>query len=263
MLIMSLNINDFGGVDKHLVDHKIDGRYGNKIIDWEAWKRIDKTDSITKLKEIIKKKQPSVFISQEFEYGNSKESMQFIDWMKENSYKIVGETANHRASMTLFFVKDTFTKIPIKHPKMDLTARDAALRINDVIIYGTHIPLNSRKMNSRKRLTVQEDFWDEILEFYEEHKEEKVILIGDFNTSDKASESYKKRQQLLSKGTYDLWLHLGHSDDTPTEYKYRNRLDAVFISPSAESLIKSMVIDTDLMDKEKISDHSALYLTLK
>ena len=250
MLIISLNINDFGGVNKHLADYDWD---------WNLWKKVNKTSVIFNLKKLIEAKKPSVFIVQEFELNNSDEPMSFINWMKNKGYSVKGIIPRHRISMTLFFVKfNNVSKIDVAHSVTGLTARDYAIRIDDYIIYGTHVPLNSKS-----RPTIREDYWEEIIKFYKRHVKEKVLLIGDFNTYDKSSDAYKKYQKLLDQGAYDLWIKLGNPDNTPTEFKYRNRLDYVFISPSVEEYVLSMNIDKNLMDVDKISDHAAILLELK
>ena len=61
----------------------------------------------------------------------------------------------------------------------------------------------------------------------------------------------------------DQPVHIVTNLDTPTELKFRKRLDYVFISPRVEKNVVSMDIDLDTMDKEKITDHAALILELK
>lgn len=119
------------------------------------------------------------------------------------------------------------------HSKTGLTARDYAIKIEDYIIYGTHVPLNSAN-----RPNVREDYWEEIIDFYNSYKEDKLILLGDFNTYIE-SEAYRRYQELLECGAYDLWLRQGKSNSTPTELKHRGRLDYIFISPSAEEGVVS------------------------
>lgn len=259
MLIISLNINDFGGVNEQLANYRKINYYGRTITDWDFWRKIEKTIIIKKLKNIIREKQPTIFILQEFELNNSEEPMSFIDWMKDNGYKVKCAMPEYKISMTLLFVKNKkVTQIHISHSKTKIDARDCAIKIENYIIYGTHVPLNSKS-----RPTIREDYWDEIIDFYEEYKMNQIVLIGDFNTYNEASRAYAKYKKLLGKGALDLWLHQGKPNSTPTEVKYRNRLDYVFISPSVEENVVSMDIDANIMDKDKISDHAAVLLELK
>lgn len=185
--------------------------------------------------------------------------MDLIRWIEDNGYHTKGILPSYRLSETLLFVKsDNCSTVPVSHRKTGVTARDCAVKVENYIIYGTHVP-----NDSKARPRIREDFWDEIIEFYEKHKLEKIIMIGDFNTFDKSSVAYEKYLKLIDKGAHDLWLRLGNPDETPTEKKHRGRLDYIFISPSVEEDVLSMYIDCDIMDKEEISDHAALYCELK
>ena len=106
MLIISLNINDFGGVNEQLANYRKINYYGRTVTDWDFWRKIEKTIVIKKLKNIIREKQPTIFILQEFELNNSEEPMSFIDWMKDNGYKVKGAMPEYKISMTLLFVKN-------------------------------------------------------------------------------------------------------------------------------------------------------------
>lgn len=260
MLIISLNINDFGGAYEQLACYKKINYKGNEVTDWNSWKKISKSHIIAKLQKYILKKKPTVIFLQEFELNNSDEPMNFINWMKEKGYEVKGVMPSYHISITIVFVKNdcNSSKINIVHDKTELDARDYAIKIREYVIYGTHVPLNSKT-----RPSIREDYWDEILAFYEQYKTEKIILMGDFNTYDKSSDAYKKYQQLLNNGASDLWLKLGKADSTPTEKKYRNRLDYVFVSQSMEKCVESMDIDIDIMDVDEISDHAAIILEIK
>lgn len=255
MLIISLNINDFGGVNNYLA--KLKSKNGRQ--DWESWAKIDKSKPVEKLMHFVEDKQPNVLVLQEYEVNNSRESMDFIEWMKKRGYKICGNIPDYKASMTILFAQSNncIEDICVSHNNTRLNFRDYAIRIEDYIIYGTHVPLNSKQ-----RPTIREDYWDEIIDFYEENKNQKIILIGDFNTYDKSSEAYKRYKKLLELGACDLWIGLENSDNTPTQILYRNRLDYIFISPSVEKHVMSMDIDTKLMDNGEMSDHAPLILKL-
>ena len=53
MIIVSLNINDFGGINEHLANYKRFNYKGDKVTDWGAWKKIEKTTIIDKVKNFI------------------------------------------------------------------------------------------------------------------------------------------------------------------------------------------------------------------
>ena len=62
MIIISLNINDFGGTNEHLACHKKTNYYGKEVTDWNSWKKVSKTYVINKLKDLVLQKKPTVFI---------------------------------------------------------------------------------------------------------------------------------------------------------------------------------------------------------
>ena len=208
----------------------------------------------------VKKLSPDIIIMQEYTI-NSKDAKLFKREMEVNGYVLESEetTPRSRPSMTIFFVrKSTIPAHTYVYTGHKLNARAYSIKVDDIIIYGTHVPLNSKT-----RPTIREDYWDEIIAFYKKHKDNKLILLGDFNTYDESSEAYKRYLKLLDCGAYDLWLRQGKSKSTQTELKYRNRLDYIFISPSVEDNVVLMDIDLNTMYQDKISDHAALILELK
>lgn len=49
MRILSININDFGGLENHLMEHKkYNAWVGRECIDWKYWSTIDK-EGVTSL----------------------------------------------------------------------------------------------------------------------------------------------------------------------------------------------------------------------
>lgn len=257
--ILSWNINDFGGTKYHLAETR-----KGKWIDWEKWSNIKKSQTIKKIKAYIKNVNPTILIFQEFEVNATKDSSEFIEWMKQMGYIFEREESTKKLSMTVMFIKTD-----LKYEKVEtghyLNARAFAIRFNykhkNYVLYGTHVPLNSQY-----RKNVREDYWKEIINFYErlkEHNEENIIMLGDFNTSDKSSEAYKLYQNLISeKHAVDLWLHLNNPDNTSTEKKYRNRLDYAIVSPNILEENITMEIDQDIMDEDEASDHAPLLVKI-
>lgn len=231
MKIMSLNINDFGGVTEKLMGQKTVGYKGKEVIDWKYWKDcIEKDSKVKEVKQYIIEQNPDVVVLQEYEYNNSNEPMDFIEWMDHNGYKVYGAMPDYRISTTLLFSKRECKQLSVPHS--EVTANDVAIKIEDFIIYGVRIPLNSSN-----RPTVREDYWDEIIRFCQNNEKEKMILIGDFNTYDNSgdnAEAFMKKEELLSKFCMDLWLELGNPYDTPTQKPNMSRLDYVFITKNID-----------------------------
>ncbi len=215
MTIISLNINNFGGATNHLACYKKYNYINQYVINWDRWR--DENEKfqysiIDKIKKMISDKKPAVVIFQEYELNNSKGPMVFIEYMKSKGYQVMGVIPKFKASITLFFVKNTNpkeVKIPIiEIRRNELSARDYAIKYGGYIIYGTHVPYQDGP---------RAEFWDDILRFYDAHNNEKVILLGDFNTFDKSTPAYQKYQKLLNKGAIDLWLEQGGNNNTATE----------------------------------------------
>lgn len=257
--ILSWNINDFGGTKYHLAETR-----KGKWIDWEKWSSIKKSETIKKIKAYIKKVNPTILIFQEFEVNATKDSNEFIQWMKQMGYAFEREESTKKLSMTVMFIKSNlkYEKVETGH---DLNARAFAIRFNykykNYLLYGTHVPLNTKN-----RKNVREDYWKEIINFYErlkEDNEENIIMLGDFNTSDKTSEAYKLYQDLINeRHAIDLWLYLYNPDNTSTEKKYRNRLDYAIVSQGILKENIKMEIDQDVMDKYELSDHASLLIKM-
>lgn len=265
MRIMSLNINDFGGVTEKLMGQKIVNYQGKECIDWKYWEYyIEKDSKVKEMKEHIREQNPDVVILQEYECNNSIEPKDFIAWMNRKGYEVYGNIPNYKISMTLMFSKRKCIRLSIPHKTV--TANDVAIKIDDLIIYGVRIPLNSSQ-----RPTVREDYWDEILRFCESHLEEKIILIGDFNTYDNSGNNvnaFMKKEELLSKFGVDLWLELGNSYDTPTQKPNMSRLDYVFITKNNVKGTKMSLIpenDGDFIDNEiwALSDHRMIVVDIE
>lgn len=260
MKILSLNINDFGGLSEHLFSREY--RKANGYTDWGKWSKVTEEIQmgvVGKLTKLITETDPDVCVFQEFEINNSIHPKNFIETMKEKGYDAIGIGSIHyKASITMLFVKSPIMNkkqvIDVKHPITELTARDCAIRYENgdesYVIYGTHVPYGgSRRVG----------FWDEIIEFYKKNEKENLILIGDFNTFSTTTSAYQKYKDLLELGATDLWLKQGGTHCDKTELNHSSRLDYVFLSPSAINNCRAtmeVIIDRDL------SDHAALILDI-
>ncbi|UTH05718.1 hypothetical protein [Macrococcoides caseolyticum] len=249
--IISLNVNKFRGSSS---SHYQNNNAGNKFIKEERFhnKIIDYID------EVDDKNAPlEIVILQEFPAKN-KVAQEFIESMKKRKYNIVPYVKN--PSITVMFVRENIAYEVLKNPN-ELAGRSKIIKVDELIIYGTHIPHDYSKESN-----VKENFWDEIIENLCKKNENKdLIMIGDFNTSDESSTAYKKYEALLEEGYIDCWKwkNKGNNLSIATEKRYRNRLDLCIVTESMIKKINDLVIDQDVMDKKEISDHSALILYLK
>lgn len=250
MKILSVNINDFGGLENHLMEYKRTNYYGKEVIYWEKWSMIDKSRQEEKFCLYIDEKTPDIIILQEFQPNNSKESYDFINWMNGKGYKLIGEVPDFNISMTVIFISEEISYESIQSPHKR-SARSSSIKIGKYIIYGTHVPVEYDK-----------NYWEKLILFYNNWKEEKIILIGDFNTYAEGTDSKKKFNELINRGAVDVWLEKGNPNTTPTEKKYGGRLDYVIVSPEMYKCVCMMNIDSKTMD-ENMSDHASLILEIE
>lgn len=241
--ILSLNVNDFGGIRYHLQEYK--NEFGPRRY-WDLWKQLDKSTHFLSILSYIKKVSPSIVILYEFEVNNSEESQFFITDLSNCGFEMISNIPKYKASVTAVFVRSEFIRIP--NPNT-LDARSYAFKVGNIIIYGTHVP-----PKGKDRIT---QFWDEIDNFYKKYCKEKILLIGDFNTIN--PENMKRYKQLLNVGGVDVWLEKGYPDNTPT--CGTNRLDIVIASPALFPFVTDITVCPSLLYKG-MTDHAALIVDI-
>lgn len=192
MKILNINVNDFGGIDHHLEAYKKLYRSG-----LNEWDKIDKTKEINQILDCIDRCTPDIIIMEEYDI-NSKEAQSFEMKMYKRGYLLESESPEYkRPSMTIFYIKKDIrhSKIFVDHTK---NGRAYAIMVEDIIIYGTHIPPK-----------YDEQFWDELHTFVKKHLSNKYLLIGDFNTI-----NYKNKQEFkkLLDNSIDIWKEKGNPE---------------------------------------------------
>ncbi len=82
--IMSINMNDFGGKNEHLMNHRYFNNRDRKYqIDWKYWaKQVKKDETWNSLKEYILDKQPDLLVIEEM-LISCYESIDFIGELEE------------------------------------------------------------------------------------------------------------------------------------------------------------------------------------
>ena len=245
MKILSLNINNFGGLkckEQYKKEYKLD-----------EWTAIDKISESTEIFAYIQQEKPVIAILHEFEL-NTNIANQFIEYMDRIGYEIIPyeETKLKNPSITIMFVSKELLYEKIDNPhnlKSNKTLRASVIKAEDCIIYGVHIPP-----------TYDSDFWVELICFYNRHKEKKIVVIGDYNAYDLGTEQKKKYLELLALNAKDAWLEKGYSNSTKTYIKGR-RLDYAIMSPSLYECLNNIRIDPYLMTNDK-TDHAALIIEI-
>jgi len=247
--ILSLNVNDFGGIDHHLMEYKKLNWQGKEVTDWLSWKEsVDKKIPLLAILDYMKKVSPSILILQEFEVNNSDESKEFIEQLTKYNYSLISNIPSYKASVTAVFVKSEYKTKTMVNPNT-LDGRSYTFRIEDVIIHGTHVP---SKGNERVQT-----FWDEIETFYKKFCKEKVLLIGDFNTIN--AENMKRYKQLLNIGGIDVWIEKGYADNIPTCGNIR--MDMAIVSPELLPYVTDITICSSLLYKG-MTNHTALMVDI-
>ncbi|CIV12156.1 Endonuclease/Exonuclease/phosphatase family [Streptococcus pneumoniae] len=195
MKILNININDFGGPENHREDFK--NKFGNgKYI--QEWDKLDKKETINSFISKIDEYKPDIIIIQEYDINSTECQDIFVPLMRKKGYipKSVSVKSKKRPSMTVFFVKNDLGYKPISTGH-DRNGRAYAIQVNDLVIYGTHVP-PSRDVVS---------FWKEINNFVQRFKNNKLLLIGDFNTVN--FKNNKALDNLLENPIHKIWSHEG------------------------------------------------------
>lgn len=246
--ILSLNINDLGGINHHLMECKKRNWKGQEIIDWDFWKEfVEKTSIYLAILNYIRKVNPDVVIFQEFEVNNSEEPKKFIEKLNKYGYRMINNIPHYKASITVVFSKSLF---PLIRNPNSLNGRSHAFRVGDIVLLGMHVP---PKGNDRI-----EYFWNEIDDFYRIYCDEKILLLGDFNTiNPRNMERYK---QLIDAGAVDVWLDKGYAGSVVTCGNIR--MDIAIASPQLLPFVADITICPSLFYKG-ITDHAALIIDIE
>lgn len=249
MRILSININDFGGLENHLMEHKIFNAWlGRECIDWKFWSTIDKEEVVNKFLKYIKDKQPDVLIVNEM-IVSPLERIDFIAKIKEIGFSAFDETIpSGKYSFTMMFYKNVKCSL--------LTSPNSGYRENRSILYlvegirinGTHFPQES-----------DIKFLNSVEQFCKTRKNDKVIIIGDLNANDVSRGNKQLVESLTAHGYKDVWVQMGNPVDTATEARYRGRLDYALASEVIYEFISNIEIDSMPMECG-MTDHAAVIL---
>ena len=233
MTILNIIINDFGGINHHMEEFK--NKYGKR---WyiSKWDELDKTKEVEGTFCCVEKYMPDIVIMEEYDI-NSTEAINFEVKMKNKGYILKSEKPEYkRPSMTVFYIKNdiNYSYLSTGHTK---NGRAYAIRVNDTIIYGTHVPPK-----------YDEQFWNELYLFLKKHSKEEYILIGDFNTINNGNmEEFRK----ILYNAYDIWYQKGN----------REHLSCMGDYAIASNSILEDKIDISSFD-EKYTDHPGIIVTL-
>ncbi|WP_147331576.1 endonuclease/exonuclease/phosphatase family protein [Dorea formicigenerans] len=250
--IMSINMNDFGGKNEHLMNHRYFNNRDRKYqIDWKYWaKQVKKDETWNSLKEYILDKQPDLLVIEEM-LISCYESIDFIGELEEIGYSYIEDCLPERGnySLTMIFFRDGNPKY-IHSPGKYRENRSVVCKEDDLLICGSHFPCES-----------DEVFLNHMENFVTDYLNDDFLLVGDLNANDQTRGNKKMINRLLDKGAVDLWVMFGNDENTPTEAQYQGRLDYAIASPSLTKKVKNIEIDPFLMNAG-VTDHAAIIVDI-
>lgn len=251
--IISLNVNDLGGVNNHLMNHRYFNNRDRKYhIDWKYWARhIEKKAVWDSLKEYIKDKNPDVLVLQEM-LVSCYEAKDYVGELVEMGYLYINDSLPERGnySITLIFFKGEHPEY-LESPGDGYRGnRSVVYKWNDLLLCGSHFPPES-----------DEVFLDHMSEFIINNLDKNFMLIGDLNANDPNKGNKQVVNKLLDYGAVELWTAAGNPEDTPTEVKYHGRLDYAIVSPSLAKRVENIELDSFPMDSG-MTDHAAVIVDI-
>lgn len=291
MKIVSLNINSFGGDGesfgkmKETLSIKDYGGNQTKECYEDALSRWDWKISCSSIDKSILRKidevDADIVLFQEY-YINSDVAKQFQKKMmnKDRGYVLkCNSNKNKQLLHTVAFCRDDKNFKMMNQEKVkNFSDRIFMFEYKDFVIIDAHMPLNpkddeSYSENKKKRAENVEKQWEDIKEYLEKKKDEKVIFMGDLNVYQRETHQYESCGPLFESDVdmQDLWLKQGGKSDSIT-YKNKkgegSRLDYALVTPGALKRYKytmSMIPESDEEFKEKwnISDHRMLVVDIE
>jgi Exonuclease III len=149
-------------------------------------------------------------------------------------------------------------------PEVSFRWLDVYLEQYDIRILGIHIPGYGDKWG-------KEQFWQNVIDFALLKKNEKIIMIGDYNTGLKADAEgtpFKCSEYMVKlnvTGWIDSWRYLNPIKKDYTWYSNANngfRLDYAYITQSLKDRLKAAYHSHEERIN-KVSDHSSLILEIE
>ena len=129
----------------------------------------------------------------------------------------------------------------------DYANKSVILTYSDFIVVGVHVPYDT-------------NYWDLILKYFKDKKDEKIIIIGDMNTYDEGTDRKEQFNKLASCGAIDAWVEKGGKTDKES-CNSNKRIDYALMSKVAYSELKSIKI-IDSIRNDNISDHSGIFIDI-
>lgn len=284
MKIVSLNINSFGGdvdtfegMKKELAnryyDRDVRKAYKEALSSWN-----DAINSRSIYKSILKEideVDADIILFQEY-YINSEAAKKFEEEMRKRNYALKCNYITDKRPRPLCtgaFCRDNNAYEEVKS-QFDFDGRIFVFKYEDFYIIDAHMPFNPKdddrySDDQKKRAEEVEKQWEDIKEYLEDKKDEKVIFIGDLNVYQRGTHQYESFVPLFKSDVdiRDLWLEQGGKDAAIT-CKTDSRVDYALVTSGLFERYKytmSMIPESDEEFKEKwnISDHRMLVVDIE
>ena len=247
MRLLSINMNDFGGSQEHLMEHKkYNAWLDRECIDWKYWSSIDKRCYFDMFIRYINEKNPDILIINEM-IVSPIEEIDFISEIMKQGFLCFDENIpNGKFSFTMMFYRNVECALLPSPNAGHRENRSILYSTNGICINGTHFPQES-----------DAKFLRAVKKYSQDHKDKKLIIMGDLNANDSTRGNKQLVEKLISDGYKDMWVQMGNPSDTPTELIYKGRLDYVIASKNVYDLISNMEIDSYTMNSG-MTDHAYL-----
>ena len=271
MKIISLNINNFGGSteckprqdDIKYADLPKDYIGNSKEIYCDDVKKFQRDSKRLAVAEKIYQKMveenPDIIIFHEYDI-NSPANDVLKNLLEKRGYNLIPpnqiayntiKEQGTRWSISVIFIKKHFKFSTFQSPTT-YYARWNQIKIGNLTLIGIHMKYDMK-------------FWNELITFYKNNKEEHLLFMGDFNATDNPRNDCAKKvkeefDEVFAQGAIDVWIEKGNRPIKT--FIIGTRLDYAIVSPIVLPEITNIEIDQFFIE-EKISDHAAVNVSLK
>lgn len=250
MKIISLNVNNFGGIsNKPLIkDYKNWTEWKDAVDKWRDsnYERI--CSNVNNIVECVKRYE--IVVLQEVD-TNCSSFTKLKAQSEKNDFVIVypngtDETTffNGRNSITCILVK---SYLQYNKPICNFSNKqykNVEIEVGKLRIIGVHISKGDI------------EYWKKLIVMCNNYKNEKVLVIGDMNVCDFGTPQKEKYFELLNIGMIDSWVEKG-KDMNKITCNTGKRLDYALVSHE----LMLDIYDVDIIDKVRnngYTDHSAI-----
>ncbi|MGK0555177.1 hypothetical protein [Macrococcus capreoli] len=233
-MIISLNVNKFGGNQNNAYGDDWSYHYIDAIIEFIKEKNLTQNDCVI-LHEVNLKKEP-------YQYFISKLPNNLIIHLPTNlkNKSPIGSTIAVTTGDSCWKQRDSIDDginfynktIQLKHTKIGLA------------VLGVHMPSSIDAVGKK--------LWDNLLQFSNAHKQ--FLIIGDFNVFKEGDDNYDVFNTLSKNYELDAWIQAGKEKDTRT-FVGNTRVDYALTN------VAFTTIDiTNHLIKDDITDHEAVII---